>query len=284
MEVIEQKEWICKLNVYFNYVFSAVSSWLLVMLSVERAAFFSVKKTRVCSVLRKKSLVACIILFSLLIYSFSLVTTSVEISETQQVLCTPIKKWLNLVKMMALFDSIIAILLPFVLILISNTIVGFKLIDHSKRFSQSFKINIYDERKPVRRVKKIPAITKILFTISSTFLILNLPIALSKIWHFYKNYDHENHLSPRVKDSLKYHESTDDESSQSLNEEIVERVSCYLYYLNFSINFFLYTLNECKFSIRFLNLFKNRPTNNHSENPLKRENSTKDNTIKVTML
>ena len=33
----------------------------------------------------------------------------------------------------------------------------------------------------------------------------------------------------------------------SFSEEIIERFSCYVYYLNFSLNFFLYTLNSSKF-------------------------------------
>lgn len=46
------------------------------------------------------------------------------------------------------------------------------------------------------------------------------------------------------------------------SDELIERISCYLYYLNFSINFFLYVLNKSKFRDIFLNIFKrNRNTN-----------------------
>ena len=165
---------------------------------------------------------------------------------------------------MTLVDSLISILIPFFLIIISNTVLGFELINHATNFSKSIQIkfHIYDKRKPSRRIKKISKITKILFTISSTFLVLNLPITVIKLWSFFKNYDQYNHLSSPVKKSLRNQDSIDD-SSPTFNEDIIEKISRYLYYLNFSINFFLYTLNESKFSNRLINLFKIKSINNH---------------------
>jgi hypothetical protein len=72
--------------------------------------------------------------------------------------------------------------------------------------------------------------TYILIMISTCFLCLNTPMALCKLWYFIKP-----------------------SSSYTLNstEEILERFSCYVYYLNFCITFFLYNL---KFS-KLKNLF-----------------------------
>jgi hypothetical protein len=243
---------------------------------MERAAHFFDRKLEICSALKKKSLILILIIFCLLIYSFSLLTTSVELGDSNEVICAPIKRWLDLVKLMSLFDSILAILLPFGLILISNTMVGFKLIDHSNRFSMNSRLNIYHRQKPISKVKNISKMTKLLFIISSTFLLLNMPIALGKIWSFYRSYDsHQNSIkmTKRIQD-------TSEESSQTLNEEILERISFYLYYLNFSINFFLFTINESKFRERIWTVLKSKP-NYHKPEAKK---STKLNTVKITML
>ena len=44
-----------------------------------------------------------------------------------------------------------------------------------------------------------------------------------------------------------YDDQHQPDSAASLNDELIERLSCYLYYLNFSINFFLYVLNRSRF-------------------------------------
>ena len=278
---MKEKEWMCKANVYLNYVFGALSSWFLVILSVERAAYFFDRRLEICSALKKKSIVLVIVFMSLFIYSYALVTTSVEITDSKEIVCTPIKKWFNLVKLMSVFDSFIAILIPFLLIFISNTMVGFKLIDHSNRFNLSIKLGIFERRKS-KQVRKIPKITKILFCISSTFLILNFPIALLKIWNFYNSYEnHQYSISMTKKDLV--HESNE-ESSQTLYEEIIERIAFYLYYLNFSINFFLFTINESKFSERLWSFFRRKSEYHQTGLDVIEKSSTRVNPIKITML
>ncbi len=82
--------------------------------------------------------------------------------------------------------------------------------------------------------------TYILVLISTSFLLLNLPMALCKLWYF-------------------FNPSSNQKSEQI--EELVERISCYIYYLNFSINFFFYNFHSTKlrrvlyeffYAIRFL--------------------------------
>ena len=275
---MKEKEWMCKANVYLNYVFSALSSWFLVVLSVERAAYFFDRRLNICTALKKKSIVVIIIIMSFLFYSYALVTTSVEITDSKEVACVPIKKWLSLVKVMSAVDSFLAILIPFILILISNTLVGFKLIDHSNRYSSSLKLRVFDQHRR-KKVKKIPKITKILFCISSTFLVLNFPIALLKIWNFLKSNDfHQPSINMTKKDL------PSEETNQTHSEEIIERIAFYLYYLNFSINFFLFTINESKFSERLWSLFRQKSEYHHTGLAVVEKSSAKVNTIKITML
>jgi hypothetical protein len=77
---------------------------------------------------------------------------------------------------------------------------------------------------------------------------LHFPIAISKIWYFLKSSNNEYEAASN---------STSPEVTLEANpiEEIIERITCYLYYLNFSLNFFLYNLNGSQFRAQLLSLF-----------------------------
>jgi hypothetical protein len=106
-----------------------------------------------------------------------------------------------------------------------------------------------------------------LFLISIVFLILHFPLAVNKSWYFFDgNYNliekenielTSNYSEYFGNDTLM--EETDLKQKLTLNEyeEIFERISCYLFYLNFSLNFFLYTSNKSKRKI-FLNTLRKR--------------------------
>ena len=269
------------------------------------------------------------VLLSLVIYSFSLVTTTLEEMEGSKTACVPIIKWLYLVKTMALLDSILAIIIPFLLILISNMLIGYRLVNYSqsdclfRRVTRKFfrvpSVNspsgpkknrlLHDTKSDwscdetmknvskLRRPRKITKITRILFTISTTFLVLNLPIACSKIWHYVKSYHfiytnqvlhkyaNESALNASFHIMMTVTAALEKEPVQTETEEIFERIACYLYYLNFAINFFMYTLSESQFSDKFMCFFSK--INKHHSQRAQRSLSavrSKPNTYNVTIL
>ena len=117
------------------------------------------------------------------------------------------------------------------------------------------------------RIKRYSKTTTVLFTISTTFLILNCPTAIVKLWYIIKNSRYEIALENFIKNSnmtqenfLKLNKSMtnltlSNDFITSPFEELAERVSCYLYYLNFSLNFFLYNLNGSKFRKAVISIF-----------------------------
>ena len=117
------------------------------------------------------------------------------------------------------------------------------------------------------RMKTYSKTTTVLFTISTTFLILNCPTAIVKLWYIIKNSRYEIALENFIKNSnmtqenfLKLNKSMtnltlSNDFITSPFEELAERVSCYLYYLNFSLNFFLYNLNGSKFRKAVIRIF-----------------------------
>jgi len=83
-------------------------------------------------------------------------------------------------------------------------------------------------------------------------LSLHFPIAICKIWYFLKSTTNQEYEPAS--------NSTSSEVTLEANpiEEIIERITCYLYYLNFSLNFFLYNLNGSQFRAQLLGLFRKK--------------------------
>jgi hypothetical protein len=96
----------------------------------------------------------------------------------------------------------------------------------------------------LRRSKSYSRTTRVLVLISVTYMVLNSLMAYSKL----------RHLFYPILDSA----TLDNSDSIDLNGELIDRIACYLYYLNFSINFFLYVLNKSKFRDILFELFKKK--------------------------
>ena len=138
------------------------------------------------------------------------------------------------------------------------------------------------------RKKKYSKTTKFLLSISTTYLFLHCPLAVCKIYYFLKNHHQFNSesetsnsavsrllnsslLEPKLefsKNITSNANSTFDvyrsssEMEINLTEEIIERIGGYLYYLNFPLNFFLYTMNGSKFRKAFISIFKRKHVEN----------------------
>lgn len=146
-------------------------------------------------------------------------------------------------------------------------------------------INLYmflADSSHLKRSKSYSRTTRILILISLTYILLNSLMVYSKLRLLLVNGDFDDTAAEQM---LGFDDSSaaasafarnktsplvtvgDPTMSNELNEfnvvdqttnELVERVACYLYYLNFSINFFLYVLNKSKFRDIFCNIFKRR--------------------------
>jgi hypothetical protein len=122
-----------------------------------------------------------------------------------------------------------------------------------------------------KRKKTYSRTTRMLLVISAVYLFLNAPIAFAKVRFFVSNMDSDlatnatalnadqnmttrfdyGNISNRS-DQI----SLQTEHTNTVKEELIERLTCYLYYLNFAINFLLYSLNGPTFIARFMSLLK----------------------------
>jgi hypothetical protein len=120
-----------------------------------------------------------------------------------------------------------------------------RLISNGKKKSSrdiSAIVNLPQPQKE-RRFKKYIKSTRMLFIISITYLILNTPIAICKIRYSLQSFNSlfsaENSL---VSIAVKNVSNSSSIESNYL-EEIFERFSCYIYYMNFTLNFVFYLLS-----------------------------------------
>lgn len=101
----------------------------------------------------------------------------------------------------------------------------------------------------LKRRKSYTRTTRVLVLISTSFLILHTPMALCKFITYF-----EDNAESLVND-LKIQKTRNQTSNQSFSDEILksnsretlERISYYIYYLNFALNFFLYSFNKSNF-------------------------------------
>jgi hypothetical protein len=151
---------------------------------------------------------------------------------------------------MNIIDFFLTFIIPFFTILTLNTLIIVKsgqydrlLERHYIQPSTYIQHNLLEHR--LRRSKYHRRITKMLLIISTTFLLLNTPMHLLKIYYFFFSND-----------------DTYDEKNST--ESIIEKFTFYLFYTNFSINFFLYSLCGKNFRSCLMDLIKHIGKPNHS--------------------
>ena len=132
------------------------------------------------------------------------------------------------------------------------------------------------------RARRYSKTTRMLLIISTTFLILHGPTAMLKTWYILTHYamiasQADSSVSSNTTGSQQVAYTSDHSFSKSpsitehLNsnpmqarpvEELLERITCYLYYLHFSLNFFLYVFNIRVFRQFFTRNLTKKPRRN----------------------
>ena len=151
---------------------------------------------------------------------------------------------------MNVIDFFLTFIIPFLTILTLNTLIIIKsghydrlLERHYVQPSTYILHNLLEHR--LRRSKYHRRITKMLLIISTTFLLLNTPMHLLKIYYFFFSND----------------DTLDEKNSI---ESVIEMFTFYLFYTNFSINFFLYSFCGKNFRSCLMDLIKHIGKPNHS--------------------
>ena len=254
--------------------------------------------------------------FSLGFNSFTLFASGYN--DRNENSCGSLDKWIDKYLIFIIVDTFQTMIIPFIIISISNVLIIYKLmnrfkddspdeergsiIDRSRRIVYSLSKRLTNKsdsdvnhhvvvRTNHSNASKSEAI-KILFLIATTFLLLNFPLAFTKTYQFFS----KKQSSPTKNQSFNKNENISryfnqsgyienvtltseiveqafesfENNSMKINlteliiyskkfqiQEILSKISYFIYYINFSINFFLYSFKKKQFRNSFLKFFKN---------------------------
>ena len=101
----------------------------VVIFSVERviAVYFPLRCARICSSTKNKMYAIAVIILGVCIYIYNIRATHLEQFDESTSKCVPHPNWLDYVKYVALFDILITMIVPFVIICLCNIFIAMKL-------------------------------------------------------------------------------------------------------------------------------------------------------------
>ena len=228
----------CQFFTFSSYVFSFLSVWLVVGFTVERyiATCFPFKRNEMCTPRRAKLVVAGLTTLAVLIYSYALWTSSVQAMHGQQ-LCMPISKYIDFLKLTVNIDTTLTFLIPFLAIFILNVRIVCAVTRIKQQHIQVSAIQDSPTAPSFTQNRIHTKVTTMLLVVSTSFLLLNLPKHILHILSM----EFLNHLV-----------------LNSTNYSAISKLVTYIFYLNFSINFFLYSLCGKNFRVALRILFKRK--------------------------
>ena len=253
---------LCQTFVYIMYVSSFLSVWFVVCFTVERyiVCIYPLKKRYICNVRNAKIVVISISIFAAALYSFGIWTSGVH--DYNQ--CSPMQKYLSVIQIMGNIDTVITLVIPVIVIIFMNArivarisqssnlrstmLVQQNIAQMSPLYEKRFLFNSSQKSNGSSCTKENKSrsfihrsqlkTTKMLVTVSTIFVILNTP----------------NH-AVRMYITLIGLFSKD--GSGSIPPWLVhwQHLFNFIYYINFSINLFLYSLCGQNFRFALKSLF-----------------------------
>ena len=235
----------CQLIIYTTYVSSFLSVWLVVCFTYERffAISFPLKINFLCTVYREKVVVIGLLILACILYNFCFWTiTTREVADT--VTCTHKFEYFDFLTIVTWLDTTLTMVVPFFAILYGNIKVVFHVVRcsamsckqsqnpvSSSTFETSAGARSVTERPMIfqpRKNRSIPQlrVTRTLLLVSTTFLILNLPSHIVRLYSII----------------LTISSTPETYMISSPMLLFVQEVTYLLYYTTFSCNFVLYTI------------------------------------------
>ena len=244
LTIYHQPGW-CQTFVYLTYVFSFLSVWYVVGFTVERyiAVCYPFKRCDMCTVRRALIVVVALAVLALVGYTFGIWTSGSFLMKDGPLsgrrLCYPYDSWRDVIEVVNSLDSIITLAIPFVVIAVLNTHIMISVARYRRHANQMV---LYSTPGDHSRVSSSTSnkdglrITKMLLVVSFSFLLLNVPGHAIRINAFIRTL-----MDSTYQPSFIYRE--------------LQILFLYIYYLNFSINFILYSLCGKNFRVALQSLF-----------------------------
>ncbi|XP_060573190.1 C-C chemokine receptor type 3-like isoform X2 [Ruditapes philippinarum] len=172
----------CQSIVYFSYVFSFLSVWLIVCITVENyiVTFHLSKAVVYCTVFRAKIVIGLLVLYSVLLYSGQFWTTGIVTFSDNYTVCTELPEYSQLNRIYSFWDTITTLVLP---IIITTTLIVAILSQNLCNAKKIDRQNSSIYRRLSKKQKSLVRITRVLLAISLTFVLLSGPSYINKLRH-----------------------------------------------------------------------------------------------------
>ncbi|KAK6195336.1 hypothetical protein SNE40_000790 [Patella caerulea] len=215
------RQGICQLLVFLTYVCSFLSVWYIVCITVENfiTICYPAKVKEMCTLQRARAVVIIMLIVAMCLYSLSLISTEVkQHAESKRSMCDRKPEYYVMFSVLTYVDSVITLVIPLTVIAlmlttmsvaIANTFRWKKLSPSREMSRKSFVFNCPQVR-----------VTKMLFALSTSFLIMNAPVHIARLHYLVRAFSR----SPGV----------------SYNEGLLQLILLFISYANCSIKFFLF--------------------------------------------
>jgi hypothetical protein len=217
---------ICQLTLYLTYVCNFINAYYTVAFTAQRL-FAVINPFRVSHFLswyRSRCIALSIIIFACLLYSYLPFLIGIVDGKC---FSRPQYRWIN--KYMDIIDSIIVFLIPYIAIITMNTIILISL-RRMKQNRHEFLFQNHSQLNKIRELTRRNAsrkMTKLLLTVSTSYLIICAPYAFLHTWRLLSNRQDEN------------------KHSALINQ--LESYSLFIYHISFAMNFYIYIVFGSKF-------------------------------------
>ncbi len=270
----------CQMTIYLTHIFCFLSVWMIVSFSAERyiIVYHPLSRDTYCTKTKARIVIGCLFVFALVLYCSTLVTSGVVRFHTQQ-FCMPLPQYYEIITVMTSVDTFLAWVVPSLIIVILNIKLIIRLKQYQKKYTTRACVATASQSRPrtgkvLRRSRVLqtsisttgsmhfrfamspyeqdnndhPEVdyhavgiiypdlfqkhlkhksqfrtAKMLLVLSSVFVLLNLPSHIFRIYTFVESLTLHHSKSTKVK--VRW-------------QELFHLV----YFLNFAINFFVYSL------------------------------------------
>ncbi|XP_050411644.1 thyrotropin-releasing hormone receptor-like [Patella vulgata] len=241
---ITQTPGCCHIMVYVTYVCSFLSAWYVVLMMLERyiVVCYPLRAPRIWTKLKARIALCSITFIAIVMYLHSFVTTG-SIETPYGHICTSLPSHLRFVAIFTYVDSVITFVVPFIAILFFNLRIIYT-IHNFRRKHHLIQSTYNSNRHQVIGVLSQAQIrsTKMIVLVSSVFLLLYLPSYAMRIYILIKILVQDDQPFSDV-----YHRPT----------HIAQLTCQFLYYINFAIDFLVYSLSSRNFRRNVTRLVRN---------------------------
>ncbi|KAL4220139.1 G-protein coupled receptor 1 [Mactra antiquata] len=226
---LSQVKGVCQCIIFMTYLCGCVSVWLCVFITFENFLLIQTPfiARRVCCNNVSKTCITILVVTAIVIYNTSLWIINED--------CTHNPSYSSLTQVLVYSDTLLTLVIPTVIIFVLLSVIAYKLIRiyHIRRLHANMIAKLTDRQNNKPPIIPLAKVTRMLFVVSFTFFILNVPSHVIRLSLLIGSFTKGNTTAPFV-------------------QATIQTTFQLIYYLSFSVNLGVYAA----FGSNFRKVFK----------------------------